>query len=398
MLFSELDHDEQARWLKGLAERVLPQFGLEGASIRLLAHSASTTFRVDDAAGGRFVLRIQPQGEQEGPLRSEQEWLGWLLKQGIAVPEPVAARDGRKLVTASSPSIPGTRLCQLARWVDGEPLESGLTAELYGQVGEFVARLHDAAERFEPGKAFERPRWDCSNLAGQVPESSFPLLSRHQREMLRQAAAQIERQVARLGRRSKDFGIIHSDLQPANLLIHKGEIRAIDFADCGWGHYWFDIAASILRMAGRPDFALMRCAFLKGYRSVRDLPDEEEPVLPALMAARGIYVSAWVAQHWQSPSIRRYGEEVVPYILGLIRSYLDRGESNQADGQTNLQALTTVEFLSHLRGLGIDLQPAGDRLRFSAPKGVLTPALRQELSQRKADILRLIRATESQRH
>ncbi len=389
--FSQLDHDEQARRLQDLAEAALTFYGLSGAQLRLLAHSASTTFRVDDSDRGRFVLRIQPGGQAEALLRSEQDWLNWLAGRHLQVPRPVAAQDGRRMVSASAADVPGSRLCQLTRWVEGVPLESVLTPELYGQVGGFVARLHDASEAFAAPQGFVRPNWDCSNLPAQVPDQEFPLLSRHQHQMMRQAARKIEQEVSRLGRDPKVFGIIHSDLQPANILIQQGEIRAIDFADCGWGHYLFDIAASILRFAGRADFKVMRKSFLDGYRGIRKLPEEDESCLPALMAARGIYVTAWVAQHWHSPSIRNYGEEVVPYILGLTRSYLDRsGLGDSGNLPPDLQAMTTVQFLSHLRSLGIDLKAAGNRLRFSAARGILTPSLRTELSHRKADILRLL--------
>jgi len=51
---------------------------------------------------------------------------------------------------------------------------------------------------------------------------------------------------------------------------------------------------------------------------------------------------------------------------------------------------TMNEFLSHLRSLGVKLWADGDRLRYSALKGTLTPALRAELAERKADILTLL--------
>jgi amino acid adenylation domain-containing protein len=49
--------------------------------------------------------------------------------------------------------------------------------------------------------------------------------------------------------------------------------------------------------------------------------------------------------------------------------------------------MTTVEFLSDLRRLNVKLWMEENRLRYSAPQGTLTPALKAELSQRKAEIL-----------
>lgn len=52
-------------------------------------------------------------------------------------------------------------------------------------------------------------------------------------------------------------------------------------------------------------------------------------------------------------------------------------------------------FLIHLRSLDVELQADGDRLRVSAPRGVLTSALRMELTDRKAEILAFLRQTDA---
>ncbi|MEI2579454.1 amino acid adenylation domain-containing protein [Scytonema sp. PRP1] len=51
---------------------------------------------------------------------------------------------------------------------------------------------------------------------------------------------------------------------------------------------------------------------------------------------------------------------------------------------------STVEFLSHLSSLNINLENDGDRLRCHAPEGVLTPKLRQEIAGRKTEIIQLL--------
>ena len=57
--------------------------------------------------------------------------------------------------------------------------------------------------------------------------------------------------------------------------------------------------------------------------------------------------------------------------------------------------MTIPGFLSHLRSLGVRLWADGDRLRYSAPKGTLTPSLRTELVERKAEILAFLRDAEA---
>ena len=54
--------------------------------------------------------------------------------------------------------------------------------------------------------------------------------------------------------------------------------------------------------------------------------------------------------------------------------------------------MTVPELVAHLRGLDVRAAGAdGDRLRLSAPKGVLSDELREQLSTRKAEILTWLR-------
>src|SRR5262249_2406472 len=56
--------------------------------------------------------------------------------------------------------------------------------------------------------------------------------------------------------------------------------------------------------------------------------------------------------------------------------------------------MTTVGVLSFLRGQGAKLWVDGDRLRFSAAPGIITPELRTQLAARKAEILDLLRQSQ----
>ena len=55
--------------------------------------------------------------------------------------------------------------------------------------------------------------------------------------------------------------------------------------------------------------------------------------------------------------------------------------------------MNTLEFLSKLRNLGIQLSTDGEKLRLHAPKDALTPDLRGELAERKAEIIVLLQNT-----
>ncbi len=57
--------------------------------------------------------------------------------------------------------------------------------------------------------------------------------------------------------------------------------------------------------------------------------------------------------------------------------------------------MTTIEFLSHLYSLDVQLWIDGERLRYRAPQGVMTASLRAGLAERKAEIIAFLRQVSS---
>ena len=52
--------------------------------------------------------------------------------------------------------------------------------------------------------------------------------------------------------------------------------------------------------------------------------------------------------------------------------------------------MTTTQLLEERSSRGITLEPQGDQIRVTSPPGSLTPTLRQELVDRKPDVLRIL--------
>ncbi|HWX43201.1 MAG TPA: amino acid adenylation domain-containing protein [Blastocatellia bacterium] len=57
--------------------------------------------------------------------------------------------------------------------------------------------------------------------------------------------------------------------------------------------------------------------------------------------------------------------------------------------------MTGQEFLSNLESLGVEMSAVGNRLKYSAPEGALTPALREGIAGHKAALLDLLREREA---
>ena len=76
--------------------------------------------------------------------------------------------------------------------------------------------------------------------------------------------------------------IIHADMHGWNLLWNNGEMSIIDFDDCGIGLAIQDISVALYYFDTPEQDAL----FLKGYTSIRELPDYSDTQMSALLLHR----------------------------------------------------------------------------------------------------------------
>jgi Ser/Thr protein kinase RdoA (MazF antagonist) len=324
--FAELGRRGQVGRLKQLARAALAQYDLDITRMTPMVHAENTTFRLDGADGARYVLRITRPGKNtvEG-VRSEMMWLTALRRDtALGVPAPVPTRTGELLTVAAADGVPEPRTCVVFRWVMGRFLNEGLTPRHLAQVGAFIARLHDHAAGFTPPAGFRRgypDRVDDAVIAdntGRVAEVCPP----EDVELVRVTLGRIRHTIDSLGEGPDAYGLIHADLHQWNYLFHKGEVQAIDFDDCGYGHFLYDLAVTLSEIPDRPDIAALREALLAGYRTVRPLNPAHEPALAAVLVLRHIHLMLWVIEMRDHPDFRDDWQRDAAHLLNKVRAFM----------------------------------------------------------------------------
>ena len=397
MTLALLDRETLREHLVEAVEPVLAAYGLAGAHVHLLEQKTNVTFRVD-AGGERFLLRVCKAGIY-GPkeLASEGMWLRALRESGLVVPELVAALDGSPVASVLLPGDAEPRWCVLLRWVPGQIVQLAVSPDILEQVGELGARIHSLSEVFAPPPGFTRPRWDCDRLFGRgevIPAGrGEPLITVRTRETLDAAAALLRQELASLGEGPDVWGLIHKDLEPDNTVLHEGRVYAIDFADCGWGHYLYDIAASLLPLREKKGYPELREAFLRGYRRHRPLRPEHEALIETFLIARSLFTIRFMilTSLGERPELQSYAERVIPMMVGEVRRFVEKRAGANAGPAARAGKPTVIQLLGGLRDRGVKLWAEGEKLRFTAPQGALTPALKAELGERKAEVLAFLR-------
>jgi Ser/Thr protein kinase RdoA (MazF antagonist) len=345
--YGQLTLRGQVGRLRRLAQRALPHYGLDNARLSLIQHSENTTFLVqapaDDASTpapytpGRYLLRIHGAGRHGAALpslvaiQSELLWLDALRQEtALTVPAPLSTADGALAVELATPELPRPRVCSILRWLDGRRMTETARPRHFHQLGQLMAQLHNHAAAWSPPAHFRRMRWDWDAFFGDgigfagcsaaeawalVPDAMRPLL-----ELVAERAADAMRA---LGHDREVFGLIHTDLHLDNVIFARGQAQPIDFDDCGFGYWIYDMAVALWEERLKPDFEAKRAAFFAGYALHRPVPTEQLIYLDLFTATRDVAISLWMcAMAQQNPSFRQHLAEDLAVEGTTIRRVL----------------------------------------------------------------------------
>lgn len=330
--FETISHEQQLPILLELAASALKHYALpEACGVQMINLSENATFRVDAPDSRRFALRVHRAGyHSRQAIASELAWAIDLRRQGIVTsPLPLTGRDGELIQLASHPRL-GQRHVVLFQWESGA--EPGIHEDLAGPfeiLGESAARMHIHARQWRRPDWFTRFTWDFETSLGE----NTPHWGRWRDGLGMDAAKErlFERTVGLIGRRlaaygkgNDRFGLLHCDLRLANLLIDGGDVKVIDFDDCGFGWYMYDAATTISFYEHEPQVPGLIESWKQGYRKVLPLPKEDEAEIPTFVMLRRILLVAWVSSHREAEFPRSLGAAFTDGTLPLCEDYLSR--------------------------------------------------------------------------
>lgn len=307
----------------------LPLWGLSSQStVSFLSHSENTTFLAQDAASGRrLVLRVQRIGyHTSAEIRSELAWINALIAEDIVVtPRPVADRESRALCPIV---LNGSRRQVAAfEFLSGkEPDPSDDLVAWFGKLGAICARLHAHSRRWKRPPDFQRKIWDFDAMLGTRPlwgdwRAGLGLRD-DGRQLLQRVADTLKQRLDSYGNTHDQFGLIHADLRPANLLVDGARLGVIDFDDCGFSWFFYDFAAAVSFMEHEPVVAELQASWLDGYRAIASVSREDELMLPIFVMLRRMLLTAWIASHSDTETARRLGTDYTDATVAMGERFL----------------------------------------------------------------------------
>jgi Ser/Thr protein kinase RdoA (MazF antagonist) len=326
---------EQRERLELIARSALAGHGIApDATLTLLNISENATYAIDPPGGVRSVLRVHRPGyHSRAAIESELAWIDALRADGVvATPAVLPAPDGRRVVAGRHPDGEERHAVRFA-WVDGVEPHGARLVDDFRELGEVTARLHAHARSWARPAGFTRFRWDFDTSLGERGHwgrwQDGMAVGPPEREVLGRLADALHDRLAAFGDGPDRFGLVHADMRLANLLVDPGggAVNVIDFDDCGFGWFMYDLGSSLSFIEHDPAVPELIDAWVDGYRRVSPLSPAEIDELPTFVMLRRLLLVAWIGSHADTDLARDMGEEFTATSCGLAETFLSRSPS-----------------------------------------------------------------------
>src|SRR5262249_21983568 len=188
----------------------------------------------------------------------------------------------------------------------------------------------DHVQSWSAPRDFTRFSWDVDSMLG--PQARWgnwrqaPGLTPPDVDVIEQAATEVGRRLAEFGCGPDRFGLVHADLRMANLMRDPADpaspITVIDFDDCGWSWFLYDLAAVVSFIEDTPMAEAMITDWLRGYLAVRDVSADHLEMIPTMVMLRRLMLTAWVASHAEADAAIAFTDGYATGTARLAQRYL----------------------------------------------------------------------------
>lgn len=323
-----LTPDEIRRQLAGQIVRLydLP----EDIKVYHLKYSENFTYRLEsEREGKKYVLRVNRPGyHPREELNSELLWMKALRRDtDLLMADVLPGKDGGFIQQLSLEQVADPYVCTLFSFVEGEGIRGlGLDRLLPYQreIGAITAKLHLHAMNWNGDHHLPRFHWDWDDMFGNTSRwgdwSENTEITPEQRELFASVVEIGKERLERYGKASDRYGLIHSDLNINNILVQADKVKVLDFDDCGYGWFLFDLSTAVLEYDDTLEEMIQ--AWLEGYETVRPLSEADKAEIDTFVVLRKILRMGWIATHSDNDTVKRVTSRYYEETARLAKEYI----------------------------------------------------------------------------
>ena len=250
--YDDLTESGRTRRLVAAARPILAEhYGVSIVRTRPQRRSFNRLVRVDLADGQSLALRISPtQRIHADEVEAiEHRWLTHLADtSSVTAPRLVPDRHGRVRHRLSVDGLDGPRTLTVFTWLRGRRIPRLTGPDRAHQLGRLAARLHRSAAGLDISDEWQQA------CRADDPVTFAPCDGLHRyrgsdRNLVHEAHARVCTVVAELWKHPPHPPhLVHGDLGPHNVLVHRNQMRPLDFQDLLWGFTVQDTCISLADM------------------------------------------------------------------------------------------------------------------------------------------------------
>lgn len=184
----------------------------------------------------------------------------------MIVPEGIVNRYGSFVLECETEEGYRKPCVSVMKWVEGERWSGEFTDTHVFSIGVMMGKLHEASASLDELHHIVRPHWGISSFRQEIIKLEryyTRFLSDESWALYQKAIDKILHQLEGMQRDARNYGLIHADLHSGNIVFNNGLPYPIDFGRCGYGHYLYDMAATLLEL-----YPKHRWLLIQGYESV----------------------------------------------------------------------------------------------------------------------------------
>ena len=302
--FKALTERKKAQRFRKALMQALDRYSLKPQSLRLVSMDSRPVFRID-TRGESFAAKFHDPSEHTlAQVQGEVRFLDFISRHTeLCIEEPLANSKRSFVTKVESEWLPEPAHISICSWVPGRPLRDAVSARSYGLLGRCAAILHQVSPSFRPGRGFQiltNDRvfyWDPETITSRKDRK---LLPKQRQEVFRKSAQHAQMAISRIWKSGKPI-VIHGDLHPSNVKMHRSSLSLYDFEDIAWGFPQQDIGTSMYYIRFRENYAALLGAFRKGYEKVSPWPLASDRQLDQFVMARQLMLTNYVVNFDISP-------------------------------------------------------------------------------------------------
>lgn len=308
----------------------------DSVSLSYLTFSENVTYVVNDSNQRPIgiVTLHRPGYHTVAELGDELLWMHEIRTETtVSVPQVFRDRDGKFLRPLAIRGV-GRFYYSLCSFVPGttlEALEGGCTERVAREVGKIAATLHRQSQmRARRRKALSCFQWDLPHLLGPQARwgnfDAYPV-SDVQRQILHNGAYKIKSQLWQYGQDETNYFLIHADLHAGNLLVDHDAVTLIDFDDCGYSWFLYDLGSFLSRQDD--NLTSLANAWCTGYETIRPLREKDVAMIPTFILLRRLVRLGWLASHTGNDVASRVDSAFLEVTLMLTEQYIRYHKASQ---------------------------------------------------------------------